>query len=70
MEILVFKTNLSDAKRIGDIGSYLDFHPGIQDWNVDLNDCDNILRIVSRNIAPAEVENMITGTGYYCKELT
>jgi hypothetical protein len=69
MEILVFKTNLSDAKRIGEVESYLDIHPGIHNWNVDLNDCDNVLRIVSRNIAPAEVENMILNAGYYCEEL-
>lgn len=69
MEILVFKTNLSDARRISDVETYLDIHPGIHNWNVDLNDCDNVLRIVSKNIAPVEVENMILGAGYYCEEL-
>jgi hypothetical protein len=66
IEVLVFKTSLSDVKRISDVESSLDIHPGIYKWNVDLNDCDNILRIVSRNIAAAEVENMILGAGYYC----
>jgi hypothetical protein len=69
VEVLVFKTNLTDAKRISDIESLLDIHPHIVQWNVDLDDCDNILRIVSRNIAPAEVENMILNAGYYCEEL-
>ena len=69
MEILVFKTNLTDPGRISEVESYLDIHPGIHDWNVDLNDCDNILRIVSRSIAPSEVENMILDAGYYCEEL-
>ena len=69
VEVLVFKTNLTDANRIGDIESLLDIHPHIVQWNVDLDDCDNILRIVSRNIAPAEVENMILNAGYYCEEL-
>lgn len=69
IEILVFKTNLSDSKRIADVESALDIHPGIYKWNVDLDDCDNILRIVSRNIAPAEVENMVLSAGYYCEEL-
>ena len=69
IEVLVFKTSLSDVKRISDVESSLDIHPGIYKWNVDLNDCDNILRIVSRNIAAAEVENMILGAGYYCEEL-
>lgn len=69
MEILVFKTNLSDSKRIGDVRSYLDVHPGIHQWNVDLHDCDNVLRIVNLNIDPAEVEAIVKNAGYYCKEL-
>ncbi len=69
MEILVFKTNLSDAQRISEAGSYLDTHPGIHNWNVDLNDHDNVLRIVSRSIAAAEVETILLNAGYYCEEL-
>lgn len=69
IEILVFKTNLTDTKRISDVESLLDIHPHIVQWNVDLNDCDNILRIVSRNIQAQEVENMLLNAGYYCEEL-
>ena len=67
--ILVFKTNLTDAKRISDVESSLDIHPEIYQWNVDLNDCDNVLRIVSKNIAAQEVENILLHAGYYCEEL-
>ncbi|MBC7886836.1 MAG: hypothetical protein H7Z13_03040 [Ferruginibacter sp.] len=69
MEILIFKTNLTDAKRIGDIEPSLDIHPDIFHWNVDLNDNDNILRIMTNNIAGEEVENMLLSAGYYCEEL-
>jgi hypothetical protein len=69
IEILVFKTNLSDAKRIGEVESSLDIHPGIYKWNVDLDDCDKVLRIVSKSIAAPEVENIILSAGYYCEEL-
>ncbi|MEY2916857.1 MAG: hypothetical protein RIS73_571 [Bacteroidota bacterium] len=69
IEILVFKTNLTDAKRIGDVESLLDIHPHIVQWNVDLNDCDNVLRIVSRHIEAREVENILLNAGYYCEEL-
>ena len=68
-EILVFKTNLTDTKRISDVESLLDTHPHIVQWNVDLDDCDNVLRIVSRNIAAQEVENLLLNAGYYCEEL-
>lgn len=69
MQILVFKTNLTDSDRISDVESSLDLHPNIIGWNVDLNDRDNILRIVSGNIAATEVELMLLSAGYYCEEL-
>lgn len=68
-EILVFKTNLTDAKRIEGVESLLDIHPHIIQWNVDLNDCDKVLRIVSKNIAAQEIETILLGAGYYCEEL-
>lgn len=69
MEILVFKTNLTDSRRISDIESSLDIHPKIFKWNVDLHDQDNILRVVANNIAGEEVENLLLNAGYYCEEL-
>lgn len=69
MEILVFKTNLTDPNRISEVESSLDIHPGIYKWNVDLNDSDNILRIVSKSIEAREVESIVLNAGYYCEEL-
>jgi hypothetical protein len=69
MDILVFKTNLSDHNRIRDIEPALDVHPDIYQWNVDLNDPDMVLRVVSRHIQPKDIEAMILGAGYYCEEL-
>ncbi|MEI9933968.1 MAG: hypothetical protein WDM71_03785 [Ferruginibacter sp.] len=69
MEILVFKTNLADANRINDVESSLDIHPNIYKWNVDLNDCDNVLRIEANNLSPKEIESLLLNAGYYCEEL-
>ena len=69
IEILVFKTNLIDTKRVSEVESLLDIHPNIIQWNVDLDDCDNVLRIVGRNMAAQEVENLLLNAGYYCEEL-
>jgi len=69
MEILVFKTNLIDIKRISDVEPSLDIHPDIFKWNVDLNDDDNILRVIANNIAGEDVENILLHAGYYCEEL-
>jgi len=69
MDILVFKTNLTDATCIRDVEPGLDVHPHIIEWNVDLHDRDNILRVVSNNIVPATIEAILFNAGYYCEEL-
>lgn len=69
MQILVFKTSLSDSTRIGDIESSLDIHPSIFQWNVDLHDDDKILRVLSNDISGEEVETILLRAGYYCEEL-
>ena len=69
MQVLVFKTNLKDLNRIRDVESALDIHPYIIRWNVDLNDQDNILRIVSRDVAAKEIEDIVLGAGYWIEEL-
>ena len=68
-EILVFKTNLSSTKHISKVKPSLNLHPYIKEWNVDLQDCDNILRVVSVNIPAGEVEQIILNAGYFCEEL-
>jgi cell fate (sporulation/competence/biofilm development) regulator YmcA (YheA/YmcA/DUF963 family) len=69
MQILVFKTNLTDGRHVNTIGNSLNVHPAIEKWNVDLQDCDNILRVVADDIAGKEVETMLLNAGYYCEEL-
>ena len=68
MQILIFKTNL-DSQRVMEVKSKLDTHPGIHKWNVDLNDCDSVLRIKSDSVSAKEVERLLIGSGVYCAEL-
>lgn len=69
MEILVFKTNVEDVKQIRKLSGHLRDIKGICKWNVDLNDCDKVLRIEANGITPQFVENILVDAGYYCKEL-
>ena len=69
MEILVFKTNLSNTKHISRVKPSLNLHPYIKEWNVDLHDRDKVLRVVSENIPAAEVQQIILNAGYICEEL-
>jgi hypothetical protein len=69
MEILVFKTNICDSKRILEIEPHLQTIEGIIKWNVDLHDKDNILRIESATLLPHIIEQHLQQAGYYCEEL-
>lgn len=69
MEVLVFKTNLSNIRSINNAGAYLSSHPYVLRWNVDLQDCDNILRVETEALNGSEIEDILSKAGYYCEEL-
>ena len=69
MEILVFKTNLVNNRHIKKIEPSLNLHPHIREWNVDLHDCDKILRVVAESTAAAEVAQIVFDAGHFCEEL-
>lgn len=69
MQILVFKTNLTNSRHIKKIEPSLNLHPHIRQWNVDLHDRDKILRIVTEKLGPEEVQSIVFNAGYSCEEL-
>jgi hypothetical protein len=69
MQVLVFKTNLINSHCIQQVEPQLDVHPHIHRWNVDLHDCDCILRIETEQLAGCEIESLLQQAGYYCEEL-
>ncbi len=38
-------------------------------WNFDLEDCDNILRIMADDLSPHQIESVLQTAGYDCQEL-
>jgi hypothetical protein len=70
MEILVFKTDIIDRRQVNMVELQLNKIQGIIRWNVDLHDCDSILRVVSDdNISPRLIEQHMLEAGHYCAEL-
>ena len=68
-EILVFKTNVRtepDQLRLKEI---FDDHPDIHQWNVDTDDVDCVLRIVTQQIRAEDIIQLLTEKGYLCNEL-
>jgi len=67
--ILLFKT---DCKTVADkqvLQSLLFQQPGIEEWNLDLDDCDCVLRIITYTINNKQIINLLNQSGYQCCEL-
>ncbi|RYY25799.1 MAG: hypothetical protein EOO04_11435 [Chitinophagaceae bacterium] len=69
MEVLVFTTNVTEAVQVSRVQSLLTNLPQISDWNFDLEDRDNILRIVASDISPVYIERLLSAAGVSCREL-
>ncbi len=66
--ILVFKTNISKQSQVKKLSSVLN-KPEIINWNIDLEDCDKVLRIVTDGLTVDKIIYEVNQTGVYCAEL-
>jgi hypothetical protein len=67
--ILVFKTNIQtevDKQRVGPI---LDAHHCITQWNIDQQDIDCVLRVITNTLTAQQVISVIQQHGFDCAEL-
>ncbi|MGF7080995.1 hypothetical protein [Mucilaginibacter sp. UYCu711] len=67
--IHLFKTNIcteSDKQRVKFL---LESRDDIEDWNVDQEDEDRVLRVVSCSLKKQTIIQLLRGKGYLCIEL-
>ena len=67
--IYVFKTNIRtefDRLRIKNV---LDASQKVLKWNLDKNDVDCVLRIVSDSLTPSQIISIMDFVGFECIEL-
>ena len=69
MNILVFKTNIFYREQMRSVKRHLEEVDGILKWNVDFWDEDRVLRVVTDQLSPREVEHHLRTAGYFCEEL-
>lgn len=68
-QILLFKTDIRTAADKHFIGKIMEAHQ-IEQWTVDCEDIDCVLRIVSSPLGMEDVMELIVKNGYECEELT
>lgn len=67
--VLVFKTSLHNDTDVERIAPLLNGMRGVLEWNVALDDCDKVLRVVSSGISMHNIMALLHGAGYSCEEL-
>ncbi|RYZ51000.1 MAG: hypothetical protein EOP49_12685 [Sphingobacteriales bacterium] len=67
--VLIFKTSvITEADRLN-ITELLNADEEIDQWHIDLDDCDKVLRIVSATRNPLNIIELVNRKGYLCIEL-
>ena len=69
MDILVFATSVEKPRQVSRIKPLLTAVSAINRWNFDLEDCDNILRVVADDLSPRYIETLLNNAGFLCTEL-
>lgn len=66
--VLVFKTNIQSDEDLHAVKQIM-YTFGILDWNVDREDIDCVLRVVSDQLSETQMIAHITAAGFICEEL-
>lgn len=68
--VLVFKTSVTKKKEVKKLRPLLNkLINNKEQWNFDLEDCDNILRIESQKLQAAIISSTLQVQGFDCEEL-
>ncbi|MEO5777279.1 MAG: hypothetical protein ABIQ27_10250 [Flavobacterium sp.] len=67
--IYVFKTSVKNKKQSLKLKPHIDKILPKAQWNFDLEDCDKILRVDSKEPIVSAVIELLETHNYYCEEL-
>ena len=68
-QILIFKTNINTFEQMKRVDTILSHKNGIEKWNVDLEDCDKVLRIETSLLQTENVIKFLKSHDIYCEAL-
>lgn len=67
--ILVFKTNINNGNDKPLLEQTMAAIVAIEEWSIDVEDVDRVLRVVSHETGPQEIINKVRALGFECQEL-
>jgi len=69
MHIIIFKTNVGTQPQVAKLQTLITALPVVSHCNFDLEDCDNILRVVSTELQPQLVCRLLQTEGFSCETM-
>lgn len=69
LKIHLLKTQIKTEEEKFLLNSILNNNLAIIKWNIDLDDCDKVLRIVSDALSLQEIINLLQSNHLFCEEL-
>ena len=69
MNVLVFSTSVDSSDHVNQLAPILNSFAGNGQWNFALDDCDKVLRIISKDVEPVQAIQLLREFGFECKEL-
>ena len=67
--IHIFKTNIRE-ENLSLFRKIFGRNKAITQWNVDTEDCDLVLRVVSDELSESEIKALVSQSGFECSDLT
>ncbi len=70
MKLIIVKTNIKNQHQAHSVGYLFAISPAIQEWSVDLEDRDKVLRmVVQDHIEESDVINLLEDMGHRSEKL-
>ncbi len=68
-EIFIFKTNVHTEAHVEQVAALFGVVESIKQWSFDLEDCDRILRVVTSDLGPEAIEQLLGDVGVVCEHM-
>ena len=70
MKLLILKTDIKTKKKVKAVRSVFNNHPVINNWSIDLQDIDHVLRIEAQDdLTEKDIIRLAKANGFYCDVL-
>lgn len=69
MNVYVYKTDINSPSLIESVKPLLNSYQYISDWSIDIEDIDNVLRIISVKLLENDIIRIINSKGFICEAL-